>query len=220
MPRRVTDLNRIPARQPEKPRRTFAFPVEPRRSQYGPESLASVRPLEEPNKRRELRIPLPRLGSRKLLVPAMALIVVMAGATVFFARDSQHDPIPASIKQKAGFTLYYPKSLPAGFHFDEASYDPSTKVVTYDYATNGGNKLYFSLQPKPSSFNFDNFNKKQLSGAHQTSTPIGTATIGILQQETVSSVVTDKTWIIISAGEKINLDQLEQVSKSLTPAKQ
>jgi hypothetical protein len=163
-----------------------------------------------------MRIRPPRL-SRKLLIIPVA-IVVIAGTAILFTRGSQPDPIPADIKQQADFTLYYPKKLPADFHFDEAKYDASSRVVTYDYSTKEGNKLYFSLQPKPSGFNFDDFDKKQLSGAHQTDTPIGTATIGILQQETVSSVVADKTWVLISGGEKISLDQLEQVSKSLAPA--
>jgi hypothetical protein len=147
----------------------------------------------------------------------IVVVAVITGAVIFVVRNSQHDPLPADVKQEANFALYYPKEVPSGFHFDQAKYDASTRVVTYDYTTSDGNKLYFSLQPKPAKFNFDNFNKKQLAGAHQTETPVGTATIGILQQETVSSVVTDKTWIIISAGEKVSLDQLDQVSRSLAP---
>ena len=173
---------------------------------------------ENPKPVRELRIRLP--GTRFLVVAAglmaVVIIVVILG---LFLHGRSHDPLPAAIKKEANFTLYYPKQLPPGFHFDEAKYDPSTKVVTYDYTNSAGNKIYFSLQPKPANFNFDAFNKKQLSGAHQIDTPVGTATIGILEQETVSSVVTDKTWLLIGAGEKVSLDQLEQASKSLAAVK-
>lgn len=173
----------------------------------------------KPELTRELRIRLPNFRSI-LAIISMVAVIIIVGIVVFVFQGRAQDPLPADVKQEANFTLYYPRKLPAGLHFDKAIYDSSTRVVTYDYATDIGNKLYFSLQPKPEGFNFDDFNKKQLSGAHQTSTPVGVATIGILQQETVSSVVTDKTWILISAGEKISLDQLEQVSKSLTPVKQ
>lgn len=170
----------------------------------------------KPKLPRELRIRLPSFRP-VLVVISTVVVIIIVGIVVFVFQGRAGDPLPAGVKQEANFTLYYPKKLPAGFHFDKAIYDSSTKVVTYDYVTDTGNKLYFSLQPKPEGFNFDEFNKKQLAGAHQTSTPIGMATIGILQQATVSSVVTDKTWILISAGEKISLDQLEQVSKSLAP---
>lgn len=214
MSQRVTNINRTPAIQPEKPRKVFAFPAEPSvHSQPEPEL-----PTEPAKTSGKVRIRLLRLD-RKLLLVVPVVIVFIAGAAILLTGNSQPDPIPVNIKQEADFTLYYPQKLPAGFRFDEAKYDASTRVVTYDYVADGGNKLYFSLQPKPTGFNFDNFDKEQLSGAHQTDTPIGTATIGILQQETVSSVVADKTWILISAGEKISLDQLEQVSKSLAPAK-
>lgn len=174
---------------------------------------------EGPESKKELRIRLP--GFRFVAVTVGILVViVIAVITGLVLHGRSRDPLPADIKQEAGFRLYYPEQVPAGFHFDEAKYDSSAKVVTYDYTNTDGNKIYFSLQPKPANFNFNDFNKKQLSGAHQIDTPSGTATIGILQQETVSSVVTDKSWVLISAGEKVSLDQLEQVSKSLTPVKQ
>ena len=168
-----------------------------------------------PRTPRELRIRLPRFRPVILTAGVIALALVISVAAIV-AHGRSHDPLPADIRQEAGFTLYYPAHVPTGFRFDEAKYDPSAKVVTYDYANADGNKIYFSLQPKPANFDFNDFNKKQLSGAHQIDTPVGTATIGILQPETVSSVVTNKTWILISAGEKVSLDQLEQASKSLT----
>jgi len=213
MSHRATDFNPKTPRRAEQPRRAFAFPAEPgRRSE--PEPITPV--VQKPQAPKGVYVRLPRPGL-KVLAAIVAIVVAVAAVVIFVARPGGHDPLPADIKKEANFTLYYPKKVPEGFHFDNALYDASTHVVTYDYTTNDGNKLYFSLQPKPSNFNFDNFNKKQLSGAHQTDTPIGAATIGILQQETVSSVVTDKTWVLISAGEKVSLDQLEQVSKSLTP---
>jgi hypothetical protein len=142
---------------------------------------------------------------------------VVIAAFIFFTHG-HNDPLPEKIKREANFTLYYPTKVPSGFRFDEVAYDSSTKVVTYDYSTIDGDKIFFSLQPKPRNFNFNDFNKKQISGASQISTPLGTATLGVLQKQTLSSIVTDKTWILIGAGQNVNLQQLEQVTQSLVPA--
>jgi hypothetical protein len=154
-----------------------------------------------------------------LMVTVLAVVIIIVVVITLIVSKTPPDPLPESVKSKANFTLYYPTSIPAGFHFDEAAYDPSTHVVTYDYTTSEGDKLYFSLQPKPGNFDFNNFYKKQLSGTIQTSTPLGIANIGVLQKETVSSIVANKTWIIIGAGGNVNIALLEQVSKSLVVAK-
>jgi hypothetical protein len=186
-------------------------------SHAGPKGVADW-PEEGRKPPRELRIKIPRF-SLKLVIICVVVICVVGGGIFFALNRSGHDPLPYTVKQQAHFQLYYPTFVPDGFRFDEAAYDPSTKVVTYDYSTINGNRIYFSLQPKPAGFNFDKFNKKQLTGTSQVATPLGTATVGVLQEQTVSSIVTDKTWIIISSGEKVSLDQLQQVSKSLKPVK-
>ena len=168
---------------------------------------------------REITFKLPRL---RILLGVAAVICAAIAATAILVvslHKSQHDPLPANIKQEASFPLYYPTKVPNGFHFDQAAYDSSTKVITYDYSTVNGNKIFFSLQPKPAHFNFDDFNNKQITGASQVTTPLGTATVGVLQKQTVSSIVTKDTWILIGAGTHVNLQQIEQVSQNLTPAK-
>jgi hypothetical protein len=123
------------------------------------------------------------------------------------------------VKEQASFPLYYPTDLPKGFRFDQAAFDASVNVLTYDYSTVDGNRIYFSLQPKPKKSDYDRFSKKQLTGPSQIETQVGQATIGVLQGQTVSSVLTDKTWILITSGENVNLQQLEQVSQSLRAVK-
>lgn len=178
----------------------------------------SVRQTPEPRRPRELRIRLPQFRLKTLLV--LAVIACLAGiAALFLISNSSRDPFPESVKQQAHFPLYYPTELPEGFRFDQAAYDASVNVMTYDYSTPDGNRIYFSLQPKPKKFDFDRFNKKQLTGTSQVETPVGTATVGVLQEQTVSSVVTDKTWVLITSGEKVSLQQLQQVSQSLRPVK-
>lgn len=160
-----------------------------------------------------------KLRSRRGLIIFSILLMTIVLATVFsifiFTKDKVEDPIPSSIKQKVGFSLYYPTKLPDEFRFDEIAYDSEAKVVTYSYSATGGKRLYFSQQKKPDNFNFDDFRNKQLAGSTQLDTNLGKATIGLLQNQTTSSIVTDDTWILISVGGDINIDQLKEVSQNL-----
>jgi hypothetical protein len=190
----------------------------PRAQITPPPSRPKIQP-ERPATPRKREVTLRLPGPKLMVLMLIAVCLVGVGAFMVVTRLNRHDPLPANIKCQANFPLYYPTKVPAGFRFDEAAYDPETHVVTYDYSTVDGNKVYFSLQPKPAHFNFNDFNKKQISGGSQVSTSIGTATVGVLQKQTVSSLVTDKTWILIGAGGKINISQLTQISQSMAPVR-
>jgi hypothetical protein len=192
-------------------------PVQQRPYAQQPKENQATVPVhkKETGRKREVTL---RLPGWRLLVIGFVVVCALVGAFLIFNQHLHSDPLPKSVKEQAHFPLYYPTKVPPKFRFDSAAYDASANVVTYDYSTPDGGKIFFSLQPKPSNFNFDDFRKKQLSGAHQVSIPLGTATIGVLQGQTVSSVVTDKTWILIGSGEKVSIDQLEKVSQSLAKA--
>jgi hypothetical protein len=147
--------------------------------------------------------------------------MVIIGLVYLLCQSKFHtDPLPVKIKQEANFPLYYPTKVPTGFRFDEAAYDTETQVVSYDYSTIDGSKIFFTLQPKPANFDFNKFNNKQISGGTQIATKFGMATVGVLQKQTVSSIVTDKTWILVGSGEKVNIQQLEQISQDLAEVKE
>lgn len=159
-----------------------------------------------------------RFMRRYKIVLIIFVVLILGFISVFFLMNnkaSQEDPISNSIKQQVDYTLYYPAKLSDDFHFDEIAFDQETKVVTYKYSSSD-KSIFFSLQKKPDGLNYDEFRNKQMTGIREVKTSIGTASAGTLQNQTVSSLLTDNTWVLITAGPGTSIDDLEQASKALT----
>lgn len=160
-----------------------------------------------------------KLSATFTMLSLLGLLVAGVMGGFYVLNSAPADPLPQDVKQQAkqeGFNLYYPTKLPSSdFYFDQAAYDQADKVVTYKYAAPGGKALYVSIQPKPKDLNYEEFRTKQLTGARQIDTPLGTADIGLLHEVTVSSIITDKEWIMISSGQGVDIGNLEQASRSL-----
>lgn len=157
-----------------------------------------------------------RLKRTKLLLAVVTVfaIGIVVAVFLFNNRSPQENPIPDSVEQQVDYTLYYPAKLSSDFHFDEIAFDEETKVVTYKYSSDE-KSVFFSLQKKPEDLNYEEFRNTQMTGVREVKTPIGTAYAGTLQNQTIGSILTDTTWILMTAGPGTTIDDLEQASKSL-----
>lgn len=157
-----------------------------------------------------------RLKRIKLLLAVVTVFAISIVVTIFLFnnRSSQENPIPDSVKQQADYSLYYPAKLSSDFQFKDIAFDEETKVLTYKYSSSD-KTIFFSLQKKPETLNYEEFRNTQMTGVREIKTPIGTAYAGTLQSQTVSSLLNDSTWIFITAGPGTTIDDLEEASRGL-----
>jgi hypothetical protein len=164
---------------------------------------------------------------KRLLISASgliaALLIVVVGIRWVEWQHRYTSPVPKNIVQGVSFPIYYPvqKILPVGYTLDLNSFEqPRQNGISYMVSNNKGQKLVFSLQPKPSSSALQNFeaNYIPLNNSYQTAN--GQALIGAYNTktgiETLVSLPTDSsTWVIITGPSNINQTQLKQVLSSL-----
>lgn len=150
----------------------------------------------------------------------IALILAIAlgtGAVLTFASGGSQ--IPSSVAKTVSYPLFDVDGSPNGYSVKHGSYTATAQVLAFSLTDKAGKTIYISEQPKPVKFDFDDFHKQQIAGPKEILTPIGPAVIGIYGDKAISSIVTDKTWILINASPEVSANDLEQVSKSLSPSK-
>jgi len=162
-------------------------------------------------------------GNKKnrLLVAALLIIFIIIGCilSVVYLLHKNSSPVPKNIRQNVSFPIYYTdqKKLPSGFTLNPNSFkNPQKDGVLFTVIYDGGKKLVFTEQTKPSNDELGYFNSKYIPIHRQILTSVGTATIGAINQETVVSLPTDNNWIIMTGPSKIDQASLDTVLKSLT----
>lgn len=128
-------------------------------------------------------------------------------------------PVPVSIAHKVSFPIYYPDpgKLPAGYHLDDSSFaSPVKNGVNYTVIYDGGKKMVFSVQAKPSDNDLQSFNSSYIPLRIDYQTPVGQAEIGAYHNQTLVSLpIVNGPWVIITAPPDINQDQLKQVLQAM-----
>ncbi len=133
-------------------------------------------------------------------------------------------PVPKTIASSVSFSIYYPEQskLPAGYTLDLNSFkQPVRNGVNYTVSYSNGHKLVFSLQPKPSATELQNFSANYIPLHITYHTSIGQALLGAYNTKTGTETLVSlpangsSTWIILTAPYDINQDQLKQVLSAL-----
>lgn len=155
---------------------------------------------------------------RKRAVVIVAVFLAVSGVAAWQGLAQANERIPAEIRQKVAFPLYYPSELPEGFRVDDKSFSATKDVATYAF-DGPDTRLAISVQPKPPGFSFDDFHSKQITGGEPLDTPVGKAIIGTLGDRLVSSIVTDRAWILINAPAKTETSVLERLSQRMQEVK-
>lgn len=144
----------------------------------------------------------PKKSKKKLYLTACLIILTLFGGLAFYWYKGtfSKDPTPSSVKGSVSLPVYYPQNLPVGFTVDEKSYSVSGEVVSFHAVNDSGDKILFTVQPRPSTFDYQTFYQKGLAGTVQFSTPAGQAAIGRAQDRLVGNLVTDVSWVLIGAS--------------------
>jgi hypothetical protein len=170
---------------------------------------------QRPAKRRVKRKKARRLW---LIFPVLCLILA-AGAAGWYYKNRPTDPVPKNIKAAVSFPIYYPDQtkLPAGYSLDLFSFSTGQGAVIYkvNYDTH---KLIFTVQKKPSDAEISAFYKSNMPLHIDEKTDIGTAAIGVLNNQMVASLPTNSNaWILVTATKDADQNKLKQVLHSLKP---
>jgi flagellar basal body-associated protein FliL len=155
---------------------------------------------------------------KKILILISMVIIIVAlviGGAMYSIRSRDSDPIPLSFQKAVSFKVYYPdiSKLPMGYSIANNSYSlPAKNVLVYAINYSNGRHLDVSLQTKPSSTSLKEFISVHMPLNKTLKTPIGEATIGVINNQAVASLPTrSNTWIILSGPLQNNQAQLQQI---------
>lgn len=191
-----------------------------RRRDYAVRPPTPKPPAEPPQKQPKR----PKRNQKPIYISIAILILIVAagGWFVFHKTSSQApaktSPVPQNIKQAVSFPIYYPdaKKLPAGYTFNPASFSTGSGAVEFT-VTNGGQKIAFTEQAKPSAQDLQNFASSRIPLHININTPVGTALLGAIGNNSVVSLPTNgSTWLLAFAPSNLSQTSLEAVLNSLT----
>jgi hypothetical protein len=157
---------------------------------------------------------------RSSISVVIVALVALAGAGLSLTHHP-YDPVPKNIRNAVKFNMYFPNpaQLPAGYNLDINSFSKSSQAVLYTVSYGSNSHLIFTVQRKPSSADIQGFYKNHLPLTIPIQTHVGTAALGVLQNETVISLPTNtNSWIIMTAPLNANQNTLKQVMKAITLA--
>jgi len=162
------------------------------------------------------------LGRKKILIVVIAcgvLAGLIGGFIVWKQLNQQPWPAPEIIaaQQSSSFKLYYPQSLPQGFHFQKGSLKQSSGVVIYELLFDGNKKLFISAVPKPRGVDFNDFYNRILSNESAVLSTQGKAVIGNAGGQTIGSLVSSSSWVTINTQASIASQTLQAILSSLKP---
>lgn len=155
---------------------------------------------------------------KRLSLSLFILLSSIVVATLFIGISSHislSNPIPNDISSQVDFPLYYPTELPSGFSLDKSSFRVSKKIVTYIINYDNDKTLIVNVQDKPANFDFESFQSK----GKKLDSSLGDAYVGALGNQTVASIVTTKSWLLIGIPSPIDTASLVVILQHLRVAK-
>lgn len=119
-------------------------------------------------------------------------------------------------KSNSSLPFLYPKNTTKELRFDRQSLRTSDQLVTYTLQYKD-TKLTINIQPKPTGVIFDDFYDRILKNKAEVFNPQGKAVIGIANDKTIGSLVTDKEWVLVNAPLDIDPTVMNKLVGSLQP---
>ncbi len=129
---------------------------------------------------------------------AILVLLVVAGGSLLISLRPTPSPIPRSIREQAGYPLYYPTELVGDYRIDRGSMSLSSQIVSFVAKDTSGHTMNFTLQPRPRDFDYASFYNKSLLHSFVFAAPEGQAAIGKGDQLMIGSLLSDTTLVLIS----------------------
>jgi hypothetical protein len=136
-------------------------------------------------------------------VPLILFVLSGAGLGAWYLIANKN-PIPAKFtSQKVGFTVYYPKKLPAGFRVAPGSFTLTNNTLVFNINSDDGKIIPVSEQVVPSGQTANDLVPAPTSIKVTDSQDIdingGKSAISTWKDKTLTSTVIGNTWIILNA---------------------
>lgn len=209
---RLPESNRQPLRSgrsemPEPAESESKPPTRNSGDRQSPPKVSFESPLKTPTK------------SHKFIKVLLVFLIVSAiGAFVTlwaYPRYSSNNPFSSAIRNNVSIPLLYPQKLPAGYAIDKSSFRTTASGVVFN-ANNSSSRLVITQQKIPANFDFNNFYTNQLTDIKKFDTKYGRAVIGLNDQRHLGSLVTDKTWLLLTTNsQQPSISDMEIVLKNL-----
>jgi hypothetical protein len=155
---------------------------------------------------------------KKAFAITFLILVAVVSTWVVITELQAQDPVPDDTKVAVDYPVYYPKKPPAGTKLQENSFDVKNNVVTYRIQVSD-KTVNVSVQKRPENVDINGFYAHSMSERRDVTTADGDAAIGVIENRLTSSLVTKKTWILITAAEGVEGRQLEDITKSMVAAR-
>lgn len=181
----------------------------PRQVSKNAEEKAEIRPA--PSSRRGWYVAIIIIG----------LLVTVAAALFVLNLQAKNVRLPEHVAGKLSFAAYLPHELPGQYKLDVGSFSiEEESVLVFQAISDAGSPLFFSQQPKPSNFNFEDFYAKQLQDASMLSDAKYNAAWGRMTGggSIMLSVVTNETWILITTTAPLGENDLLKITNTLHKA--
>jgi hypothetical protein len=140
-------------------------------------------------------------------------VLVWLGITQPWHQDPS--PFTPAVASSVQFPLYYPTTLPKGYHIDKKSVTtPDTGVVVFEIHGPKGQKLFVSEEARSETFNLGGF-YKSLKDMKQVGVSDGAIAVGHNGNNLVGSRANNKTWILTNTRASVSPDDIIAMLRSL-----
>lgn len=137
----------------------------------------------------------------KLLKLFLILTLIGILCTAGYYYYAQAQVVPKNIQDQAEIPILYPTKLPEGYSIAKNSFSVTNgNIISYYAESQGSNRLLFTVQTRPSNFDFEQFYAKSLTNRTKFSTPLGEAAAGTAGDRLLGSLATERSWILITTN--------------------
>lgn len=201
-----------------RPRRRQLEGVQPQPApRPAPQTNIIPKPIQQPAPVRQVA---PAAKRRLPLYIGTTGVLLIVGIGVYtYIRSRDANPVPGNIISQMKVPVYYPEGLPEGYALDAGSmsFDEATGVTTY-VIKKGSDIVSISVQPKPQNLNLKTFHKEVMSNPQEARTGEGSITTGVINGIQTASLITDKSWVIVSSKNKVPAKDITAIAKAMKPA--
>lgn len=151
-----------------------------------------------------------------ILLALICIILLGAGLLTHTQLSEPKIKIPSKIIQQASFPVYMPQKLPEKYTVEHDSFSFQEEVLVFKARDDAGGSIVFSEQRKPNDFDFDAFYKKQFRNVASLDGTAHTTVSGkVGDGRPFLSIVTDETWIFMTASNSLSDDDMRRIANSI-----
>lgn len=165
-------------------------------------------------KPRKAKKPRKRFKFFKIFFVLLIIGVLSAAGYSYYI---QNQVVPRKIQDQAEIPVLYPTKLPEGFKIVKNSFSVTNgNIISYYAQDHSNNRLLFTVQSRPSNFDFEQFYSKSLTKSTKFTTQLGEGAAGTAGDRLLGSLATEQSWILITANNPtITVDKIVIALKSL-----